>query len=168
MIGHKPLTSPLRAAMEKLVTEPQPERKLTAHLLSCTNCRKRKVKCNKSTPCSACDRSSLVCVFPNRARLPRGRTGGSKATNIELLRRLNKLEELLEKANQEGKDDETKSPISSSSTRSGSGQVLDTAIAESPKEGVNTQIGGDRDLNRYIGSTFWRSLTRQVHCTDSR
>lgn len=133
------------------------------HLLSCTNCRKRKVKCNKTSPCAACERSSLPCVFPNRARLPRGRTGGSKTTNVELLRRLNKLEELLEKANQEGKDGLIKpsrptsqSPRVEAVRRSGSSPT-ETVVAREISPAVSEDA-----LNKYIGSTFWKSLTHEV------
>lgn len=133
------------------------------HLLSCTNCRKRKVKCNKTSPCTACERSSLPCVFPNRARLPRGRTGGSKTTNVELLRRLSKLEELLEKANQEGKDAFTKP--SRPPSRTTAADTISRA-ASSPTETliareISPTVSEDA-LNKYIGSTFWKSLTREV------
>lgn len=133
------------------------------HLLSCTNCRKRKVKCNKTSPCAACERSSLPCVFPNRARLPRGRTGGSKTTNVELLRRLSKLEELLEKANQEGKDGIPKLSRPPSQTtgvdavgRPGSSPT-ETLVARE----ISPTVSEDA-LNKYIGSTFWKSLTHEV------
>ena len=134
-----------------------------SHLLSCTNCRKRKVKCNKTSPCAACERSSLPCVFPNRARLPRGRTGGTKTTNVELLRRLSKLEELLEKANREGKDGFTRpSPAASQTT-------VPDAVAGSGSSPADTLAGreispavSEDALNKYISSTFWKSLTHEV------
>lgn len=135
-----------------------------SHLLSCTNCRKRKVKCNKTSPCAACERSNLPCVFPNRARLPRGRTGGSKTTNVELLRRLSKLEELLEKANREGKDAFTKpSPAASQTTGA---DAIGGGSGSSPSETlggreISPAISEDA-LNKYISSTFWKSLTHEV------
>ena len=63
--------------------------------LSCTNCRHRKVKCDKVSPCSACRRSNIECVFPTRPFKPRGRQGGSKARNVEITKRLNRLEGLM-------------------------------------------------------------------------
>ena len=63
--------------------------------LSCTNCRHRKVKCDKTSPCSACRRSNIECVFPTRPFKPRGRQGGSKARNVEITKRLNRLEGLM-------------------------------------------------------------------------
>lgn len=137
--------------------------KAATHLLSCTNCRKRKVKCSKTTPCSACDRSSLTCVFPNRARLPRGRTGGSKTTNVELLRRVNKLEELLDKASGEANVDSSKpsAPLSQG-RRSNSVQPVDLSPSEASDDLFPSATVRDEALDRYIGRNFWRSLTYEV------
>ncbi|MCJ1469504.1 hypothetical protein MMC07_008137 [Pseudocyphellaria aurata] len=151
------------AIADGVVTDSAGNPRAGTHLLSCTNCRKRKVKCNKTSPCAACERSSLPCVFPNRARLPRGRTGGSKTTNVELLRRLSKLEELLEIANQDGKDANTNPPRLPSRTtsadtvgRSGSSPAETLAARE-----ISPTVSEDA-LNKYIGSTFWKSLTHEV------
>lgn len=133
------------------------------HLLSCTNCRKRKVKCNKTSPCSACDRSSLVCIFPNRARLPRGRTSGSKTANVELLRRVNKLEELLEKANGNPKDGSPKA--SAPPPRSeplDSAQISGINACETSENSVVPQNIRVETLDRYMGGNFWKSLAYEV------
>ena len=67
--------------------------------LSCTHCRQRKIKCDKSNPCSGCKRSGSDCVSPKRMRVPRGRQGvrNSKSRDDELLRRIGKLEALVGK-----------------------------------------------------------------------
>lgn len=133
------------------------------HLLSCTNCRKRKVKCNKATPCSACERSSLQCVFPNRARLPRGRTGGAKATNVELLRRLNKLEELLEKGNLDRKDKPARTSGASPDVKEPEAARKPSASpSQTPGERAMSSSSSDDVLNRYMGTHFWKSLTNEV------
>lgn len=149
-----------RGSAEDFTGESATKRKPAAnHLLSCTNCRKRKVKCNKSNPCSACERSNLTCVFPNRARLPRGRTGGSKTTNVELLRRVNKLEELLGKAHDNGKNTSTKPSVEHLTRgRSDSALTVDFGAAEGP---TSPKVE-DEALDRYIGSYFWKNLTREV------
>ena len=46
--------------------------------LSCEQCKHRKVRCDKNTPCSSCQANCLQCVSVQRARLPRGRTGKIK------------------------------------------------------------------------------------------
>src|ERR1700730_15697887 len=65
--------------------------------LSCVTCRQRKVKCNKVSPCSLCQKAGVQCVFPNRGRVPRAKQAGSKTRDIELLRRISRLESLVSK-----------------------------------------------------------------------
>jgi hypothetical protein len=63
---------------------------------SCANCRRRKVKCDKKSPCSHCIRQNKICEFAPRKRIPRRLKTviGSKPAEreSELLKRLNKLE----------------------------------------------------------------------------
>lgn len=46
--------------------------------LTCETCKRRKIKCDKLRPCTACRNAGTVCVPVERARLPRGRSGGRK------------------------------------------------------------------------------------------
>lgn len=143
------------------------------HILSCTNCRKRKVKCTKTSPCAACDRSNITCIFPNRARLPRGRSipGGPKTTNVELLRRVSKLEELLEKATYVGSDIKDAKNVG----RKGSAKTapreapndVGSRVAEASPGAIPVLSGlspnsSEDILDKYIGSTFWKNLTHEV------
>ena len=144
-------------------------RQSSEYRVTCVSCRQRKVKCSKTHPCVACDRSGLSCVFPDRARLPRGRKRGSKATNGEILKRLNKLEELLaqSKSTQEGeagqnsqdgesagRTPETNSPKNDNPSRTGS-----IGGKENKAAGKEEGAGG---LDRYLGSQFWNSLSNEV------
>lgn len=94
---------PLRetSTREALLAQAEPEVRNLSDLkpLSCTNCRQRKIKCDKSNPCTACRRSGIDCVFPKRTRVPRERQGSRnyKSRDDELLRRIGKLEVLVEK-----------------------------------------------------------------------
>lgn len=152
-----------RGHPKNVVAEAVTNGKSTIHLLSCTNCRKRKVKCSKTKPCSACDRSSLNCSFPNRARLPRGRTGGSKTTNVELLGRVKKLEEMLDKAGGETNVDGAKPSGPLSRDRlADPAQNLDLKSGRTPEDLVVRQCVQDEALDRYMGSNFWKSLTYEV------
>lgn len=49
--------------------------------LSCEMCRQRKVKCDKLSPCTNCQRLGAVCIPVERARLPRGRFRKAKAAD---------------------------------------------------------------------------------------
>lgn len=149
------------------------------HILSCTNCRKRKVKCTKTSPCAACDRSNITCIFPNRARLPRGRSNasGPKTTNLELLRRVSKLEELLERANQVEKDGKlSKNTRKNGSLKATFEEVSNPASTDTPRtqpdasqspnagpiRPVISPVTSEEALNKYISSNFWKNLTYEV------
>ena len=62
---------------------------------SCHLCRKRKVKCDRGNPCSPCQRAGAECVYSAPSRLPRGRQGGRRKKDSELLQRIAKLENLV-------------------------------------------------------------------------
>lgn len=59
--------------------------------LSCVECTRRKIKCDKEVPCSACRQNGVACTPVQRARLPRGRTKQQAA----LVDRVKHLEELV-------------------------------------------------------------------------
>lgn len=64
--------------------------------LSCEQCRLRKVKCDKGTPCSSCKASDLRCNVVERARRPRGRSGKVKIQKGTLDSRISRIEALLQ------------------------------------------------------------------------
>ncbi|KAK3725919.1 hypothetical protein LTR37_000067 [Vermiconidia calcicola] len=59
---------------------------------SCVTCRKRKVKCDKTHPCSNCNRAHIECVFPGPGRAPRKARKTGDGRDKELLERLRRLE----------------------------------------------------------------------------
>ncbi|TLS28043.1 hypothetical protein PpBr36_01398 [Pyricularia pennisetigena] len=79
---------------------------------SCIICRKRKVKCDHLQPCTNCRRARVSCVFPAPGRAPRrprpkdpngptasgepGRHGAASEREAELMKRLRKLEGIVE------------------------------------------------------------------------
>lgn len=67
--------------------------------LCCEMCKRRKVKCDKLSPCSNCQRIGAVCSPVERARLPRGRYKVSKdrtsAEGDDLRSRVARLERLV-------------------------------------------------------------------------
>ncbi|KAL9097653.1 MAG: hypothetical protein Q9163_006321 [Psora crenata] len=136
------------------------------HPLSCTHCRQRKVKCNKIHPCTPCQRSSLDCIFPERARHTKKKKSGSKATNEELMARLNRMEQLIGKMEGEGKTVKEEAihssgPPAASPTKLTRSNPHDGGIH--PNDGSGSPSDG---LNRYIGGNFWRSLTSEASAVD--
>ncbi|KZL80568.1 fungal specific transcription factor domain-containing protein [Colletotrichum incanum] len=71
---------------------------------SCVTCRKRKVRCDKQMPCSNCRRAVIQCIFPAPGRAPRrprpkdpnAPPKNSSEREVELMKRLRKLEGIVE------------------------------------------------------------------------
>jgi hypothetical protein len=104
----------------------------TAHdppsIRSCVTCRRRKVRCNKRTPCSNCVKAGIECVFPPPGRAPRK---SKRPQDAELLSRLRRLEGVIEHLS--GKKPGAVEPLSSVSSPS----QQETGPA-SPQEGRQT------------------------------
>ncbi|KAL2192627.1 fungal-specific transcription factor domain-containing protein [Corynascus similis CBS 632.67] len=72
---------------------------------SCVTCRRRKVRCDKHMPCSNCRRAQIPCIFPAPGRAPRRprpkdpnapTKQPSSERELELMKRLRKLEGIVE------------------------------------------------------------------------
>ena len=135
----------------------------TQHPLSCTHCRQRKIRCDKVHPCAPCQRSNLECVFPERVRHPKKKRSVSKTTNDELMRRLGRMEDLIERMKTDGKDIGGKKPTDSRDSRSPSMPMISREMSEGSRsqDDGGSDIAGD-GTSRYIGSAFFRSLTSEV------
>lgn len=62
----------------------------------CTNCRRRKVRCDKNNPCSNCVRSGNRCVYERTIRNDESGSSHDAASTAELHERVTRLENLLE------------------------------------------------------------------------
>ncbi|KAH6625535.1 hypothetical protein C7974DRAFT_202685 [Boeremia exigua] len=60
--------------------------------LACQQCKQRKLRCDKGSPCNACRNAGLVCQVVQRARLPRGKSGKKQTQKQSLESRLKQLE----------------------------------------------------------------------------
>jgi len=139
------------------------------HSLSCCHCRQRKIKCDKVQPCSPCSRSALSCVFPERVRHPKRRSSNTKTANDELMRRLSRMEELIEKMKVDGKDvhcdkiAEDRDPASPRmpDIRRASTQKSDTSRSQIE----NCEEGGVNNSTLFTGGAFLKSLMNEVRPT---
>lgn len=86
--GHSPTGT--RAGLPATAPHPAPE---IPSARSCITCRRRKVRCNKRSPCSNCVRAGIDCVFPPPGRAPRK---SKRPPDSELLSRLRRLEGVIE------------------------------------------------------------------------
>ncbi|KAI2717866.1 transcriptional regulator family: Fungal Specific TF [Penicillium roqueforti] len=141
--------------------------------LTCEACRQRKVKCDKLSPCTSCQRLGLVCIPVERARLPRGRARKPErivGSDKELSERVARLEKLLKiVANERGDESHISSIVhvpSHSSTQQES-------VAEASTTGPDTHQDHDyllgaaqphlpRPSTAYVGGPFWEDIMQQT------
>lgn len=67
---------------------------------SCNDCNRRKVRCNKRSPCDNCVRLGFECTFPPPGRKPRKKP--TKSNKAELISRLSLLEQEVHRLGAEG------------------------------------------------------------------
>ncbi|KAI9789147.1 MAG: hypothetical protein M1833_002764 [Piccolia ochrophora] len=127
---------------------------------SCNLCRRRKVKCDRADPCSHCTRIGAVCVFSAPSGAPRGRQGGRRKGDSELLDRIAKLENLV-------KDFEVVLPGGSSAVVTGADEKQ-TVFEESGPRGseVHQRKFSPKEpkegLDRYLGGSLWMNLSDEA------
>jgi len=138
-------------------------------LLSCTSCRQRKIKYDKSHPCEPCLRSGIECVSPTRrVRAPHGKPEASEARDAELLQRISRLEELLANKGDSG----LAASNSVSSERNSSPNLLTSlpsngVLAEGCQSGVTVDnhyaafVKDQGSSSRHLNIDFWRSLSNE-------
>lgn len=83
------LTNPVSSSSTKRQPSTKP--------LSCTSCRRKKIKCNKVHPCQPCLKSGDECILPTRRSAP---AKGRRRDKEELLRRISRLESFVNNASQ--------------------------------------------------------------------
>ncbi|KAM0543181.1 hypothetical protein ACHAPJ_012436 [Fusarium lateritium] len=114
---------------------------------SCVTCRRRKVRCDKQMPCSNCRRAQIPCVFPAPGRAPRqprrkdpnAPTKNSSQREIELMKRLRKLEGIVEElSGQIEVESGGKGPSSASSPEAM--HTVQTSSFETPAPSAQRQL----------------------------
>ncbi|KAI8951874.1 fungal-specific transcription factor domain-containing protein [Xylaria longipes] len=104
-IGQPPLSSaPPSFITGPITLDPFATPSATLNPRSCVTCRRRKVRCDKHMPCGNCRKAQIQCVFPAPGRAPRrprakDPNAPPKQTSereMELLKRLRKLEGIVE------------------------------------------------------------------------
>lgn len=145
---------------------------------SCTQCRKRKIKCDKASPCGGCVKSKTECIFitAKATRRPRGQN--------ELLSKLKRLEGVVKQLSglvEEGpKEGELRSPTRKSQDRrpsdfgvphpTGTTSTLPDDVKHSDEAAVSKEFGKlvvTEGKTQYINSTFWATLTAEVSSLDN-
>ena len=128
---------------------------------SCTLCRRRKVKCDRTVPCGNCQRSKVECIPFIPSRIPRGRQGGRKRKREggELMERIAKLESLVK--SMEG-DEIPQFEKERTASKGVNGVNKIDGTNGSPD--IDDQIKPTAPrLQKYLATSFWVSLSEELH-----
>jgi hypothetical protein len=114
--------------------------------LACEQCKKRKIRCSKGSPCSACKNADLQCHTVQRARLPRGKSGKARTHNAMLESRVVRIEDLLARRD----------------------EVLDTSCLSAEKsndcyERTTSGYNSRGKAKSFVAPDFWTELAEEVH-----
>ena len=149
-------------------------------VISCVNCRRKKVKCDRQQPCSACQKSGLICVPAAKARASKSKKTEMRARNSELQSRLDRLESLFEKfeglpaplvepVDERPPQDLSKmGSLPTSDVIAGSLQPL--PVSTSARDNSTQALPSLKDpkatsrieAHPYMGADFWASLSSEV------
>lgn len=101
----------------------------TASSRSCVTCRRRKVRCNKRSPCSNCVKAGIDCVFPPPGRAPRK---SKRPADAALLSRLRRLEGVIEHLSGNNPEAGSSTSVSPTQPVTASFDFASTASAPAP------------------------------------
>ncbi|KAI1086853.1 hypothetical protein F5B19DRAFT_109169 [Rostrohypoxylon terebratum] len=122
--------------------------------LSCELCQRRKIKCDKSNPCSSCAKADMKCIPIYRKRLPRGRhvhprSSAAAAANKgsdELRERISRLEALVVDLSGTPDTCATNAPLN-----------LESATLSSNCGAVDNIVAG-----KEFGQQFWAQIAEEI------
>jgi hypothetical protein len=190
--SEKSATSSVPLSARGSGSAPGPAPAAAPKLRSCIVCRRRKVRCDKLSPCSNCRRGNIACVFPSAERPPRWarrleRLPTSTASSGEAVQeanpdvgkvmdRLHHLEDLvkelsgqLEQANAAARSTKSSSPViksPGSSTNDRDAEQQGDSPSNSSTSGVQKQFGRlviqDGSRSHYVSNGFWSRVNDEV------
>jgi hypothetical protein len=122
--------------------------------LACEQCKRRKLRCNKTSPCAACKSAGLECRTVQRARLPRGKSGQTRNQNDKLENRVARIESLLSL--------QTRISCEPSSTPN-TGLISASRVEMTDVfDGSKPAFLPDEKVTSLVGSEFWEALSMEV------
>ncbi|KAJ4858045.1 fungal specific transcription factor domain-containing protein [Trichoderma breve] len=113
------------------------------HHRSCTECSRRKVRCNHHQPCSNCVKAGSECIFPTSRRTPR------RLQSTEIAQLVAQGE-----ADDNGDEGNCSEERIRQDEEAGSHQI--SLFEESAR------LMLDHDRSRYISNHFWASMSREI------
>ncbi|KAH6885014.1 hypothetical protein B0T10DRAFT_361604, partial [Thelonectria olida] len=141
-------------------------------LRSCSRCRRRKVRCDRRSPCLNCTRNLTECVFPASGRATRCDDTGAptpKRKQAHLLSRLRNLESVVDvlTAQPQGQT-ESGFPESDGAGRVSQGIGSDSCgtTLDDETAGLGKEFGRlviDENGSVYIGNQFWAAVRDEIN-----
>lgn len=119
---------------------------------SCVTCRKRKVKCDKTHPCTNCNRARIECIYPAPGRAPRKVRKIGDGRDKELLERLRRLEGVVKNLGVEVPEGEEPKDLSSKEVEESGKATADTG---------RRTVSGDATLHKDIAVVPQGDLKRR-------
>jgi hypothetical protein len=128
---------------------------IPAPRLACEQCKRRKIRCNKGSPCASCKNANLPCHTVQRARLPRGKSGKAGRQNRVLEDRVARIEGLL------AQQMESRDGLDSTS----SGCQISTPSTDSVAEpdNVASTLHAGTKVAGFVAPDFWTALSQEVY-----
>jgi hypothetical protein len=129
---------------------------LPAPRLSYEQCKRRKTRCDKGSPCSACKNANFDCHTVQRTRLPRGKSGKTRIQSKKLEKRVARIESLLALHADVTSPTEPASP-----TISSTGQI--TASTADAVPASSTESIPAKRATSFVAPEFWKALSEEVY-----
>ncbi len=114
----------------------------------CASCQRRRVKCDRLSPCTNCITHGQECKQPDSRRAPRK---PRKPTNASVLERVRQLEHTLEHLKSQTQPT-AQTPATSPETRS-----------PEPKEDDPGRLLIENNQSRYVSGSSWANVAEKVN-----
>ncbi|KAK0119638.1 hypothetical protein ONS95_011076 [Cadophora gregata] len=146
----EPVPAPFTSVFRTLETQNQKLRR-NRPSVSCTACQKRKLRCDRRQPCSACEKRGHQAACSFRPSRSNGDSINNDVTKQDVLSRLSKLEDMVREFADGSGEDGTKGVPAPKGWH-----AKDTANA------LPHDYEAD-DATVYYGSTSWAALVESIH-----
>jgi hypothetical protein len=156
----------------------------TANRLPCATCRRRKVRCSKTRPCTNCARTGIDCYYESNS------SGDAGPVNADLMERLLHLQDSVQRLTtgpdnsaQTHRDDPVIKPVNGVRVAGSSEGQSDLEniikMMEDSLQGLDCVNGREKQSSRtgklcfrdaqarYIRETFWAGLYEEVSVNPS-
>ena len=136
---------------------------------SCIECSRRKVRCDRQTPCNNCVRNESQCIFPRFRKRPVKRQRSLPRSNDVTVQTDSQRRSSPADVSRESNTAITPSSSGHGRRSSERSNVSAVGFYDQPTDHRQepTWLVRQQNKSRYISNSFWASMTREVrflHC----